>query len=287
VVAPKFYDSCASFLVFEIAIRCLDRSVSLVEMALEFNLDEQFPQLSKAPIVEAALQINTRSGAAWTEQRVSTELNKVFGNTAQMLPVQGSQLTLKGNPLTGIKDTAFVASWLGTRVSLPERSEVISFTRDFFSFSRLYPYERWELFLERAMSLLELHIRIAQPATAQRVGLRFVNRIEMSGGLRLEEYLTSPPQDPSGLDLPIGSFLYQANFETPGYPYSIRVSRTLQQTIRPLRNPPALLLDLDVSINKPIQVDRVLIQEHLRRMRWLKNKMFFGTITKELKEKLL
>jgi uncharacterized protein (TIGR04255 family) len=256
-------------------------------MALEFNLDEEFPYLPKAPIVEAVFQINTRATAEWTEQKISAELRKEFGDKVQLQPVQASQATFKASPETGFEKADFRSSWFGVRIPLSEKPEIISFTRDFFSFSRLQPYERWNRFLERAMTLLRTHIRIARPGDAQRIGLRFINRITMSSGLRLEDYFVDPPKDPSGLELPMSNFTYQAIFQVPSHPYSIRVSRTLEQTAAPLKNPPALLLDLDVFTFEPIQMNPQLIEEHLRRMRWLKNKMFFAIITTKLKEAFL
>jgi uncharacterized protein (TIGR04255 family) len=45
---------------------------------------------------------------------------------------------------------------------------------------------------------------------------------------------------------------------------------------------PALILDLDVYSLSPFAMDLNLIKDHLEKMRWLKNKIFFGNITKEL-----
>jgi uncharacterized protein (TIGR04255 family) len=261
--------------------------LSSVQMALEFNLDEDFPYLSKAPIVEAVLQINTRATADWTEQRVSTELSKEFGDGIQMQSIQTSEAKFQASPMVGIEKADFHSSWTGFRIPLAEKPEIISFTRDFFSYSRLQPYERWSRFLERAIALLRTHIRIAKPGDAQRIGLRFVNRIEMTSSLNLEDYFVDPPKDLTGFELPLSSFVYQAIFQVPSHPYSIRVSRTLEQTATPLKNPPALLLDLDVFTFETISMNPQLIEEHLRRMRWLKNKVFFGTITTKLKEALL
>lgn len=255
-------------------------------MPLEFNLDEEFPYLSKAPITEAVVQINARATAEWTRQTISSALKSEFGETIPLQPIETSQAVFIGSPVGGLEKKSFESSWLGFRIDSAEPPEVISFTRDSFSFSRLQPYERWDRFLERAMALFQTYVRIANPGDAQRIGLRFINRIEMSAGLRLDEYLEDPPRDPSGLDLPINGFLHQSSFETPGYPYSISVVSTLQQTAAPLK-PPAILLDLDVFTVKAIRLDLEEIKGHLQHMRWLKNKMFFAIITRKLEQSLV
>jgi uncharacterized protein (TIGR04255 family) len=136
------------------------------------------------------------------------------------------------------------------------------------------------------MHFLRIHIRVAQPGIAQRIGLRFINSVPMSAGLNLEDYLVSPPKDTSGLELPISGFLYQASFQTPNHPYIVNVARTLQQTPDPIAQPPLLIVDLDVFTIMPCSLDVKTVEGHLHRMRWLKNKVFFGMMTPKLLKSL-
>lgn len=181
-----FFCRRAEFFFLGIAIRAHGQSFLQFEMPLEFNLDEEFPYLSKAPIVEAVLQINARAAGDWAQERVFSALTSEFGGRIALQPIQTSQAVFTGSPVGGLEKTSFESSWLGFRIATPSPPEVVSFTRDSFSFSRLRPYERWNRFLERAMALFQLHIRTAKPGAAQRIGLRFINRIEMSNGLRLD-----------------------------------------------------------------------------------------------------
>ena len=212
-------------------------------------------------------------------------IQREVGDDILLQPENASQQGFQLDP-TGLRPTMSSSYWQGVRIGPGPRPEIIRFSRDFFGYSRLFPYENWDAFFQQTMHFLAIYIRIAQPGIAQRIGLRFVNRIPMSQSLNLEEYLTSPPADTSGLDLPISGFLYHVNFQTPSYPYAINFSRTLQQTPDSVKEPPAVILDIDVFTLSPTSVDEKSIEGHLRRMRWLKNKVFFGSITADLQERL-
>ena len=255
-------------------------------MAFDFNFHEEFPHLPNAPIVEAVLQINARATTEWTRERIVPAILAEIGDNNSLAPEDASEQTFQLDLITGIRHEVSSSYWQGARVAPMGRPEIVRFSRDFFAFSRLVPYEHWDAFLHRAMYYLHVHVRVAQPGTAQRIGLRFINRIPMSQSLSLEEYLTNPPEDTSGLELPISGFLYHSNFQTPGYPYSINLSRTLQQTPNSAKEPPALIIDIDVFMVSPTSVDENSIGGHLQRMRWLKNKIFFGSITAGLQERL-
>jgi uncharacterized protein (TIGR04255 family) len=253
-------------------------------MAFDFDLAEKFPRLSKAPIVEAVLQVNARASSEWSEEKITPRIQHEVGSGVSLQPETASHQTIKLDPAAGAHAIGASSYWQGIRIDPGERPEIIRFARDFFAYSRLTPYEHWAAFLERSMHFLAIHIRVAQPGVAQRIGLRFINRVPMSAGLNLEDYLVSPPKDASGLDLPISGFLYHTSFQTPNHPYVISVARTLQQTPDPMVEPPAVIVDLDVFTSTPCSLERKTIEGHLQRMRWLKNKIFFGVMAPNLLE---
>jgi len=126
------------------------------------------------------------------------------------------------------------------------------------------------------MRLLEIHQEIARPSMVQRLGVRFINRIEISPGARLEDYYTAPPKEMSRLDLPFAGFLHNDTLAVPGQPYFVNLIRTILNPQDPLIQRPALILDIDVFTLEPFALQLSSIQKHLKNMRWLKNKMFFG-----------
>lgn len=247
--------------------------------AVEIDLTEAFPTLRNAPIVEAAIEVRARAAAPWQAEPVSASLQgalfdyprvKLLRRTEEKVIVGPGQ-----SPQHEVKDLG----WAGLQLSTNDQKQVVLFDRDRFSFSRLSPYESWSRFEAEAMRLWELHVQLAEPSDSQRIGLRFINRFGVpSQRFEVRDYLVTAPAPPTDLPLPVVNFLHRDTLAAPGYPYSINVVRTMQ--------PPSasggtfqLILDIDVFTRQPSALSKADLRRTLAEMRWLKNRVFFGSIT--------
>lgn len=81
------------------------------------------------------------------------------------------------------------------------------------------------------------------------------------------------------MKLPFRHFMHHDTLAVPGHPYSINVIRTIQ--LPPDSGSPglALILDIDVFTTPEFRLDETMVVPRLTEMRWLKNKVFFGTVT--------
>ncbi len=95
--------------------------------------------------------------------------------------------------------------------------------------------------------------------------------------MKLEDVLENPPKTPRGMEIPFEGFLHHNTFAVPGHPYGINVIQTVQPA-QGIGDSGGMILDIDVFTTEPI-VNQDLIGQHLTKMRWLKNKVFFGSIT--------
>jgi uncharacterized protein (TIGR04255 family) len=146
--------------------------------------------------------------------------------------------------------------------------------------SRLEPYESWEQLYEESMRLWHLYTGLARPVEIQRIGLRYINRIQLPiGDMRFEEYLDPAPKPPQGLELPFHNFMQHDTLATPDYPYAINVIRTIQLPGTAGNPGLNLILDIDAFTTHGFELEEAELQKHLLEMRWLKNKVFFGSIT--------
>lgn len=251
----------------------------------KIDLAESFPPLSRAPIIEAIIGVTARAESAWEESVIS-------GQFKQRLPeypiVQSHRefqhefkLAADAQPEQAVQDMG----WRGLRCESANKLHIAQFNRDGFSFSRLKPYQNWEQFYQEGLRLWKLYNVIAQSSEIQRIGLRFINRIEFSQDeVKLEDYLENPPKPPRGMEVPFAGFLHHNTLSIPGHPYGINVI----QTIQPSQGADVswgVILDIDVFTTEPID-NQKLIEQHLIKMRWLKNKVFFGSITSKTLELL-
>jgi uncharacterized protein (TIGR04255 family) len=72
----------------------------------------------------------------------------------------------------------------------------------------------------------------------------------------------------------------------PGYPYVLNIVKTVQPPHGSGSDGGALILDIDVFTTKPFEHRPADIEKHLAEMRWLKNKVFYSSLTKEALEGL-
>jgi uncharacterized protein (TIGR04255 family) len=254
---------------------------------LKIDLTEKFPLLARAPIIEAVLDIRARAEAPWEESAVSERLRKELPD----YPIVQSKREIrhelkidKGQPAAqSIQDR-----WKGLQFQSGDKRHIAQFHRDGFVFSRLQPYQSWDQFRNEAMRLWRIHQAAAQPAEIHRLGLRFINRILLPKGSCIEDYLQIIPKPPRWLELPFAGFFHHETLTVPGYPYSINMVRTMQP---PQDSPPeegaGLILDIDVfTITPPLEAQNAVMEQRIEEMRWLKNRVFFGSITPKALEEM-
>ncbi len=83
------------------------------------------------------------------------------------------------------------------------------------------------------------------------------------------------------MELPLHGFMHKDTLGVPGHPYAINVIRTIQQLKDNMNGGVALIVNIDVFTTQAFDVDNTVLAEQLLEMRWLKNKAFFGSITKK------
>ena len=249
---------------------------------LAINIKELFQHLPRAPIVEAVIDIRARPSAVLEEALLKPQLEVrldgyEFLDSQQKIQIQ-HEVSLKGEPLPGpiIRDMG----WKGLRFQSTDKKHIAQFNRDGFVFSRLEPYQSWEQLYEEGMRLWYLYAELAQPAEIHRIGLRYINRIQLPPDeLCFEDYLEPAPASPKGLDLPFQNYIHQDTLAVPDYPYAINVIRTIQPPGAEGVQGLGLILDIDVFTTQGFELDKALLEQRLLEMRWLKNRVFFGSVT--------
>lgn len=252
-----------------------------VSSKIELKTGERFPHLRNAPITEAVIELRTRAETAWTETEVQSKLQAALPDYPGIHAAQRIQQAFVVGPDQIPQQTVSDLGWQGLQFQTADKLNIAGFYRESFLFSRLRPYTKWEDFTKEALRLWGLHLSVAQPSEIQRVGLRFINQVDIeSNELDLSKYLRFPPHAAEGFDVPFNFFFHQDNLSVPDLPYVLTLNRALQpkQDLGGGRITPAkLILDIDVSTTSAIGLEQ--LRPCLSEMRWLKNKAFFGNFT--------
>lgn len=247
--------------------------------AVKIDQSERFETLSKAPIVEAVIEVRCKPTVPWEANFVTSETKpelRDYPNVASQDEFQQGVKFEPGKP----PETSQSAAWKGLRFQSEDQKQIVQFNKDGFLFSRLKPYENWEKFSNEAFRLMAIYQRIAKPKELTRVGLRFINRFSLPPQeAEFEQYVETPPLPPKGLNLPFFGFLHHETLAIPGHRYGINLIRTIQVPQDQLTQGLAIILDIDVFTLDNTITELDGLQNRLGEMRWLKNKVFFGSVT--------
>lgn len=244
--------------------------------------DDKFKPLDKAPIVEAVLDIRAIIAGVLAEEPMRAALQKMLTDYHYLDSRRSFQSETKVVPGSPPSQTVEDLGWTGLRYQSIDKKHIGQFNRDGFVFSRLEPYVDWSQLLGEGLKLWNLFCDLARPTEINRIGLRFINRITLPHGeLKVDDYIQQAPVAPQGLELPFIGYLHQHLLAVPGHPYAVNVIQTIQP---PQQNQGiGLILDIDV-FTQGIDVKLEELTHRLDEMRWLKDKVFFGSITDKAKE---
>lgn len=248
------------------------------------NIKEDFPHLSKAPIVEAVIDIRAVLGKKWDDAILRKELQKRLSDYPKIETLKESKYQLSAQ-----KPEAFIIEDLGCvglKLHCKDNPYIVQFNKGTFVFSRLTPYEDWGRFTREALRLMKIYSELLEPIEVKRIGLRFINRISMKQEkAELKKYYKSPPESLKGLDWPLGGFFHRDVIRVPGTSYAVNLIKTVQNSSNIQTREVGLILDIDVFINTNFDYSTERLVMLLDEMRWVKNKIFFGSITdKSLEE---
>ncbi len=247
------------------------------------NRDQLFnggKPLANAPVHEAVIHWRARS----EKPLVPEELLKELSHKLQDYPVISPQHELEMEFSSGPEGASHSqkACWQGFRLESKDKLHVAQFGRNGFAFSRLKQYDDWTQFTGEAIRLWKIYVELAKPIEIERLGIRFINMLEVSSPAKLGDLLKNPPTSPPGLSLPVQNFVHQTSYAIPDHPYGLNVV----QVIQPSGNSPSeslnLILDLDVStVHLPVKPDDSQMMDRLEDMRWIKNKAFQSYMTED------
>lgn len=251
---------------------------------IEIDVGEVFPPLPNAPITEAVVEVRSRAETVWDEHTIVAEVKSQLQDYPKLQSQHGLEQTVRIEFGKSAEQTLNDLGWSGIGVRSEDDKQVAQFHRDVFSFSRLRPYENWTRFRGEVLRLWSVYAALGTRTEAQRMGLRFINQIQIaSASFDIDDYLITAPKDATNIPLPFVSFFHHDTFAVPGYPYGVNVIRTIQPATK-ITTGPVLILDIDVFTTIPFLLSDGALEHSLAEMRWLKNKIFFGSITQRTRD---
>lgn len=241
---------------------------------IQLDLNESFPHLAAAPIVEAVIHFRARA-SNWPEPaQLRKTLEAQLPRYPECRPQHQWEMEAEFTEDGPATQTGHM-SWLGFRLFSEDKLHVVQFMRDGIVFSRLTPYENWDVFAAEAWRLWRVFAELTAPTEVQRLGARFINRIALGQPEDVRRYLKNPPECLEAIDLPTVGFLYQSRHEVPGHAFNVNVVRTLQPPNPQEDEKFGLIVDIDVGTTHALACEEAILKDRLKALHWLKNKVFF------------
>lgn len=163
---------------------------------------------------------------------------------------------------------------------------VVQCRLDGFTFNQLRPYpsQGWPVVRQEAKRIWEIYTRMVQPKHVTRIGLRYINRIDIPGArIDLDEYLTAAPKIPDGLPQTLQNFLSRVEIPFQDELETIAIV-TQAQTSSPDPQFTSVLLDIDVLTQTRMTADTERVWQVLDQFREKKNMIFKGSIRPKTEE---
>ncbi|HEY0156076.1 MAG TPA: TIGR04255 family protein [Thermoanaerobaculia bacterium] len=150
-----------------------------------------------------------------------------------------------------------------------------------FTYSHVAPYERWEHFREGAEQLWSSYAAAGEPQAITRVGVRFINRIEVGASIEdFATYLSIYPATPRRLAIPPDGFALQLR-----QPVGSDVLVTKIATMRHAETEQlAILLDLEASFAIEAAAPPEALWNAVERLHVLIGDAFESAITNRVRE---
>jgi uncharacterized protein (TIGR04255 family) len=250
-------------------------------MMTSIDLAETFPHLSKAPIVEAVIDIRVVPSVKWDEISLQSDLKRRLPDFPKVETLRQAryQLTIGKQNNPTVEDFGCV----GFKFQSSDNLHIAQFNKETFVFSRLKPYLDWAQLRQEALRLWAIYFELLKPMEVIRIGLRFINRIAiMQERFELSDYYRHPPDSLKELDWPLTGYLHHDVMQVPETAYRVNLIKTVQNVPGEI----GLILDIDVFMQNPFEYNELRIKECLEEMRWVKNKVFFGSLTDKIIQEL-
>jgi uncharacterized protein (TIGR04255 family) len=247
---------------------------------------------SNPPIVEAIFHVVVERDSDFDNEK----LNDYAKYITESFPAfdRKEQRSLKNEILVPIDDpdntTSSISNILqGYLLADHDKSKAIQANTDNFSFSKLHPYETWESFYEEANKFWKNYVDITSVDRVKRLGLRYLNRIEIpfdDRSFKLKDYIKIFPEVSDDLSVAISGYFMQISLDSEVYKPSRAI---VNQAIGNLGNPNSTPLIFDIEVFQDVDItpqnnSREIESIFINNLRVFKNDIFLKGITEKSQE---
>jgi uncharacterized protein (TIGR04255 family) len=237
----------------------------------------QARHLRNAPITEALIDFRvSRATSPITE----ASLAGLQASLQDSYPTSDRQFLAQFHIKGGTPQPNPEERFRGLMFKSPDQLTIAQFRVDGFTYNRLRPYPSWEAILAEAIRLWRIYVATVGPEAITRTAVRYINRLQLPAPtIGLSEYLEAPPRVPEGYQAKMEGFLTRVTLSA-SYGLSAIVTTASEPSLG--TSDITIILDIDVfSEAAELAPDDARLEPTLERLRTLKNRLFFESLTED------
>ncbi len=234
--------------------------------------------LPKAPIHEAVLEIGVELPEAGRELLIG-RLQEEFSELSKSRDVVQLQIDASASVAQAQRDIT------GVLLETADKGSIVHARLDGFAVSKLRPYSDWHEFCRAAMQLWDRYRRITRPIRCVRLGLRYINHLEIDLAVNISESLNISLNVPPFL-APVGMTEVMTMF-TSEFPDAGATARVMLHIPPVQTHDTRVVAVLDIDVFRPIDIapEGPALWREFERLRKVKNDVFFNSITEEARKR--
>jgi uncharacterized protein (TIGR04255 family) len=239
---------------------------------LPIDHSEAFPNLARAPIVEAVLHWHAIASKVFREADLLKLMQHDFPDYSST-----NQHNLEAGFAGTSEGIEFKqrSAWQGVRLTRKHDGGsdkfVCQFLRQGVVFSQLAPYTNWEEFESEAKKFWGKYCELGDPSNVDRLSVRFISQIGIESIDEIVKYIDTVCEPVHQLGLSANSYFHQDTIELSNQPYVINIVRAVQPTPH---QKSTLIVDITASTSESFEL--VQVNDKLNDLRFIKNKVFFS-----------
>jgi uncharacterized protein (TIGR04255 family) len=240
-----------------------------------------YPNLRNAPIIEGLIQIQVKP-----HQGINIEDVRAFAERVkEKYLIVGELRDLRAQFVFNQSEATsqpVAAMHVGYRMERNAPHFVVHARTGELLVSRLKPYDRWEELLSETQYLWSTYVEVCKPELVTRLATRFINQLPLPlKDLDLDHYLSAPALIPHKLPQVFEQFLTRVVVPDSETGIHIAISQASGEVNSQSETLP-ILLDIDVyKAELEFEVASDKIWDMLGKMRDIKNRAFFGSVTEK------
>jgi len=238
---------------------------------LEIDTKRQFPNLPRAPIVEAVVHWQAPPTKQLEQNTLQQKLGEAFDDYSMHFQVN-QEVGVSGNP--GSFEVKQRTNWEGLRLNSPKEGQakfVCQFLKTGVVFSQLAPYQDWQQFIEEAKRFWDKYVELAEPTSVSPLTVRYISQVPVHSPADVGNCIQEVCAPLSGMGLEADHFFHQDSIQLANQPYKINVIRAVQPATDKSAN---LIVDISVSTTSVLE-NLDVVDDKLEELRFIKNEVFF------------